>query len=134
VPRHPPNILVVDDGPDVHCLIVDVLQTEGYAVRAAEDGFTALLSVADAAPDCIVLDVLMPGLDGHDVLCLLRSRAHGMRIPVVMVTAATDEEDAWRAWGEGVDYYLTKPFAPDELLRFLRSLFDEPTRLALTPA
>jgi DNA-binding response OmpR family regulator len=130
----PPSILVVDDDPGVRNLVVDVLESEGYAVRAVEDGFAALRSVENAPPDCVVLDVMMPGLDGHDVLSLLRSRSYGTRVPVVMLTAAADDESAWRAWSSGVDYFLGKPFAPDELLRFLRHLFAEPDQMAPCPA
>jgi DNA-binding response OmpR family regulator len=118
-----PNILVVDDDPGVRRLVVDVLETEGYAVRAVEDGFAALRSVQDERPDCIVLDVMMPGMDGHDVLSQLRSHEVDDHLPVVMLTAAADDEHVWRAWSEGVDYFLSKPFAPDELLRFLHYLF-----------
>jgi len=118
-----PSILVVDDDPGVRRLVVDVLETEGYAVRAVEDGFAALRSVQNERPDCIVLDVMLPGMDGHDVLALLRSHELEEHLPVVMLTAAADDEHAWRAWSEGVDYFLAKPFAPDELLRFLHYLF-----------
>jgi len=117
------SILVVDDDPGVRRLVVDVLETEGYAVRAVEDGFAALRSVQNERPDCIVLDVMMPGMDGHDVLSLLRSHDLEEHLPVVMLTAAADDDHIWRAWSEGVDYFLSKPFAPDELLRFLHYLF-----------
>jgi DNA-binding response OmpR family regulator len=121
----PANILVVDDDASVRQLVVDVLETEGYDVRSADDGYAALHSVELAEPDCIVLDVMMPGLNGHDVLGLLRARSVNPSIPVVMLTAAADDEQAWQAWSTGVDYFLSKPFAPDELLRFLDYLFAE---------
>jgi len=97
-----PSVLVVDDDPSVRSLIVDVLEIEGYTVRAAEDGFAALRSVADTPPDCVVLDVMMPGLDGHDVLRVLRSQSHGTHVPVVMLTAASDNDSVWRGWSNGV--------------------------------
>jgi DNA-binding response OmpR family regulator len=134
VSHNSPSILVVDDDPSVRSLLIDVLETEGYAVRAAADGFAALRSVADAAPDCVVLDVMMPGLDGHEVLGALRNRVESRRVPVVMLTAAADDEDVWRAWSGGVDYYLSKPFAPEELLRFLRYLLAGPDPMAVGPA
>jgi CheY-like chemotaxis protein len=87
------------------------------------DGVAALESVESARPDCIVLDVMMPGIDGHDVLAQLRSRPVDSDIPVVMVSAAADDGHAWRAWSEGVDYFLAKPFAPEQLLRYLDYLF-----------
>jgi DNA-binding response OmpR family regulator len=129
-----PSILVVDDDPGIRSLVVDVLETEGYAVRAAEDGFAALRSVQDDRPDCIVLDVMMPGMNGHDVLLLVRSHEIEDHLPVVMLTAADDDAQMWRAWGGGVDYFLSKPFEPDELLRFLQYLFTQPAHRALNPA
>ncbi len=118
-----PNILVVDDDPTVRMLVTDVLETEGYEVHSVEDGFAALASVESSTPDCIVLDVMMPGMDGHAVLGQLRSRANDAHVPVVMLTANSCDEQAWQAWTEGVDYFLTKPFEPDELVRYLHYLF-----------
>jgi len=68
------------------------------------------------------------------VLGALRNRVESRRVPVVMLTAAADDEDVWRAWSGGVDYYLSKPFAPEELLRFLRYLLAGPDPMAVGPA
>jgi len=119
-----PSILVVDDDPAIRALLCDVLEAEGYAVRSAGDGFAALRQVQGDRPDCVVLDVMMPGLDGHAVLQRLRASEGGLDLPVVMLTAAADDSHAWQAWTEGVDYFLPKPFEPLELLRFLDHLFD----------
>ncbi|MCA1720788.1 MAG: response regulator [Actinobacteria bacterium] len=91
-------------------------------MHCAEDGFAGLRAVESVRPDCVVLDVMMPGLDGHAVLQRIRSGS-GRHLPVVMLTAAADDNQAWRAWSEGVDYFLAKPFAPEELLRYLDYLF-----------
>jgi DNA-binding response OmpR family regulator len=117
-----PKILVVDDDDAVRRMVEDVLLLDGYEVRTAEDGFAGLRWVESFQPDCVILDVMMPGMDGHAVLQRIRSRA-GSHLPVVMLTAAADDSQAWRAWTEGVDYFLSKPFEPDELLRFLDHLF-----------
>lgn len=119
----PTTILVVDDDPSVRRLICDVLEHEGYAVRLAEDGYAALRLVRSARPDAIVLDVMMPGLDGHDVLSRLREADGGPGLPIVMLTAAAGDQHAWRAWGEGVDYFLAKPFDAGALLGYLDQLF-----------
>ena len=116
------RVLVIDDDPSVRRLVCDVLEAYGYQASAAEDGFTGLRAMADYHPDCVVLDVMMPGLDGHDVLARIRATDEGSRLPVVMLTAAADDEHAWRAWTEGVDYFLAKPFEPDELLNYLSYL------------
>src|SRR3982751_5625729 len=114
-----PKILVIDDAPAVRRLVEDVLELEGYEVRTAEDGYAGLRAIDAERPDCVVLDVMMPGMDGHAVLQRIRSADGGPVLPVVMLTAAADDAQAWRAWTEGVDYFLAKPFDPDELLRYL---------------
>ena len=115
------RILVVDDDRDTRGMLKLVLETEGYLADLAADGFAALRAVDARAPDCVVLDVMLPGLDGHAVL--RKIRATRPSLPVVMLTAAAGDEHAWRAWTEGVDYFLAKPFDVDELLRFLTYLF-----------
>ena len=118
------RILVVDDDPDTRTMVRAVLEAEGYEVDTADDGFAALRAVERRNPHCVVLDVMMPGMDGHAVLTRIRA---GSRpgLPVVMLTAAAGDDQAWQAWTEGVDYFLAKPFEPDELLRFLQYLFEE---------
>jgi CheY-like chemotaxis protein len=118
-----PKILVIDDDPAVRRLVADVLELEGFEVTTADDGFAGLRAIESDQPDCIVLDVMMPGLDGHGVLQRIRS-SPSRHLPVVMLTAAADDNQAWRAWTEGVDYFLSKPFEPEELLRFLDHLFE----------
>ena len=118
-----PKILVIDDDAAVRRLVVDVLELEGFEVLTAEDGFAGLRAIEAHMPDCVVLDVMMPGLDGHGVLQRIRSGAT-RHLPVVMLTAAADDNQAWRAWTEGVDYFLSKPFEPEELLRYLDYLFE----------
>ena len=116
------RILVVDDSPSVRALVRDVLELEGHVVRVAEDGYAALRAVAAERPDGVVLDVVMPGMDGHEVLARLRAMAGGLELPVVMLTASADDATAWRGWAGGVDLLLGKPFDPDELLRSLEGL------------
>ncbi len=117
-----PKILVIDDDAAIRGLITDVLEAEDYDVVTAEDGFMGLKLVETAQPDCVVLDIMMPGIDGHAVLNRIRG-ASGPALPVVMLTAAADDAQAWQAWTEGVDYFLAKPFDAHELLRFLDNLF-----------
>ena len=119
-----PKILVVDDDPAIRSLVSDSLEIEGYDVLAAEDGFSALRAIEAHRPDCVLLDVMMPGLDGHQVLQRIRSAEDTPALPVVMLTAYSDDANAWQAWTEGVDYFLPKPFDSDELLRYLSYLFE----------
>ena len=118
------KILVVDDDPSVRTLVRDVLEIEGYVVDVAADGYAGLRRITDDRPDCVVLDIMMPGLDGHEVLQRIRAAEGGAALPVVMLTAAADDNHAWQAWSGGVDYFLAKPFDPSELLRYLDHLFD----------
>ena len=118
-----PKILVIDDDPGICALVKDVLELEGFEVTIAGDGYAGLRAIEADRPDCVVLDVMMPGLDGHGVLTRIRSGG-GRHLPVVMLTAHADDGQAWQAWTEGVDYFLSKPFEPEELLRFLDYLFE----------
>jgi DNA-binding response OmpR family regulator len=119
-----PKILVIDDDPSVRSLVADSLEIEGYEVHTAEDGFSGLRAIEAHKPDCVLLDVMMPGLDGHQVLQRIRSAEDRPALPVVMLTAYSDDATAWQAWTEGVDYFLAKPFDADELLRYLDYLFE----------
>jgi DNA-binding response OmpR family regulator len=118
------KILIVDDDASVRALVRDVLEVEGYEVDVAEDGFAGLRRIEAERPDCVVLDIMMPGMDGHGVLQRIRAAEGGPTLPVVMLTAAADDSQAWQAWSGGVDYFLAKPFDPSELLRYLDYLFD----------
>ena len=116
------RILVVDDDPSVRDLVRAVLEVEGHDVELAADGYAALRAVAAGRPDGVVLDVMMPGMDGHEVLARLRATTGGLELPVVMLTAAADDANAWRGWTGGVDYFLGKPFEAEQLLRCLGHL------------
>ena len=122
-----PKILVIDDDPSVRSLVADSLEIEGYEVHTAEDGFSGLRAIEAHKPDCVLLDVMMPGLDGHQVLQRIRSAEERPALPVVMLTAYSDDATAWQAWTEGVDYFLAKPFDAEELLRYLSYLFETTT-------
>jgi DNA-binding response OmpR family regulator len=109
------RILVVDDDPAIRQLLTDVLELEGYDVSTAVDGITAVHAIQSATPDFVVLDVMMPGLDGFAVLGVIRSLS-GEPVPVLMLTAAAEPESVTRAWTSGVDYYMAKPFSADAIL------------------
>src|SRR5262249_7687349 len=114
------RILVVDDEPAVRTALRRALLLEGYDVDLAADGFEALDAVTARPPDALVLDVLMPRLDGLDAC--RRLRAGGDRTPVLMLTARDAIADRVAGLDAGADDYLVKPFALDELLARLRAL------------
>ncbi|GAA2530356.1 response regulator transcription factor [Pilimelia columellifera] len=114
-------ILVIDDDPGTCQLLTDALQHQGYSVQTAGDGLAGLRTFEAVHPDFVVLDADMPLLDGHAVLRTVRDR-DGDPVPVLMLTAATPLNGAARAWPDGVDYCLTKPFTPDEVTKLVNSL------------
>ncbi|NBE56032.1 response regulator transcription factor, partial [Streptomyces boluensis] len=119
-PAAAPKVLVVDDEPEVRYAVEDGLIVEGYRVRGAADGLAALAAVADWEPDVLVLDVMMPGLDGLGVC--RRLRALGDRTPVLVLTALGSVSERVDGLDAGADDYLVKPFALDELVARIRAL------------
>jgi two-component system, OmpR family, response regulator MprA len=114
------RVLVVDDEPPVREALERALRLEGYEVELAAGGAEALHRLALGAPDAVVLDVLMPGVDGLDVC--RRLRRDGNRAPVLMLTARDGVSDRVSGLDAGADDYLAKPFALEELLARLRAL------------
>jgi len=116
------TILVVDDDPGVVRVVEINLTQEGYQVRTAGDGEEALASIAQAPPDLIVMDVMMPRLDGFETLKRLKGDPATAEIPILMLTARAQDEDVFEGYGTGAQWYLTKPFDPVELRRVVRHL------------
>ncbi len=116
-----PRILVVDDVPENVRLLEAVLVPRGYEVLTAHDGVEALELVASREPDLILLDVMMPGLDGYAVCTRLRENDETAVLPVIMVTSSIGQEKT-RAIEAGADDFIPKPFNHDELLTRVRSL------------
>jgi two-component system response regulator MprA len=114
------RVLVVDDEPDVREALVTALELDGHRVATAGDGLDALTTLGHGEFDAIVLDVLMPRLDGFEVC--RRLRAAGNRTPILILTARDSEEDTIRGLDLGADDYLVKPFALGELLARVRAL------------
>ncbi len=106
------RVLIVDDEAGIRELCRVNLALAGYDVVEAADGFQALERIAQAKPDVIFLDVLMPGMSGWELLAKLREDEATAQIPVVMLTALDSEDDQIRGWEGGVVDYLTKPFNP----------------------
>lgn len=105
-------ILVVDDEPRMIQFIRMNLELEGYRVTQATNGLEALNKVRDELPDLVILDVMMPELDGFETLRMLREISN---VPVIMLTVKADEDDKVKGLGLGADDYVTKPFSPREL-------------------
>ena len=114
------SILVVDDDVRIAASIRRALAYEGYSVSEAHDGVTALSEIRNRVPDLVVLDIMLPGIDGIEVCRRIRSA--GDDVAVLMLTARTTVEDRVEGLDSGADDYLVKPFAHEELLARVRSL------------
>jgi two-component system copper resistance phosphate regulon response regulator CusR len=115
------TVLVVDDDPINRKLLARSIVRDGHAVIAAEDGRQALDRVRDETPDVVLLDILMPGMDGFAVLKQIKADSALRDIPVIMISALEDFESVIRCIELGADDYLPKPFAFDELLARIRA-------------
>lgn len=112
----PQRVLVVDDEPDIVALVVYHLARAGYRVSSASTGPDAVALARRERPDLVVLDLMLPGMSGFDVLREIRANEETRRIAVLMLTARKDEPDRIRGLSLGADDYLTKPFSPQELV------------------
>jgi two-component system, OmpR family, phosphate regulon response regulator PhoB len=109
------RILVVDDEPDITALVAYHLAKAGYRVSTAANGPDALKAAREERPDIVILDVMLPGVSGYDVLAELRRREETRDVGVILLTARREEPDRIRGLSLGADDYLTKPFSPAEL-------------------
>jgi DNA-binding response OmpR family regulator len=115
----PHRVLVVEDDPTLRLVIRDNLESEGYQVDLAADGASAVKHTQAAAPDLIVLDLMLPDRDGLDLLPILRLRG---QVPIIILTARTQQAEKLRGLHLGADDYITKPFDPEELLARIRAV------------
>jgi CheY-like chemotaxis protein len=120
----PLRVLVVEDDDVIRQLISVNLELEGFDVVPAVDGLDALEKVAEAMPDVITLDVMMPRLDGWATAERLRDNPDTAKVKIILLSARAQESDLLRGEQLGVDAYLTKPFDPDELIALIRQLAD----------
>lgn len=112
----PARILVVEDERDIAALVAYHLTKEGYRVRTAEGGNEALEAVSAERPDLVLLDLMLPGFSGYEVLAEIRRRPELTEVPIIVLTARREESDRIKGLELGADDYLTKPFSPRELV------------------
>lgn len=125
------DVLVVDDDPGIRSLVRLVMESEGLTVDEAADGRAALSYLRAATPRCVILDVMMPGVDGFGVLAEMSARRIPSETRFVMLTCKSQEKDFLRGWRSGAHEYVTKPFDPDELVgRVSGVLWADPGALA----
>jgi DNA-binding response OmpR family regulator len=117
------RVLVADDEADIRDILALNLEADGVDVQLADNGEDAVALADELLPDLIVLDIMMPRLDGIGALSALRANPRTCAIPVVLLTAKATDDEIMRGWQAGADYYITKPFNIDELLHFIEYLF-----------
>src|SRR3954470_18481369 len=122
------DVLVVDDDPDIRGMLAFLMEDEGHHVRVAADGEAGLRALMDCAPDCLIVDMMMPRLDGLGLLKARRQNGLAPETRVIILTCKTGERDYVRGWELGADEYLTKPFDAEEVVTRVAEL------LAMLPA
>ncbi|NOZ77610.1 MAG: response regulator [Acidobacteria bacterium] len=120
------RVFVVDDEPDVVELIETVLELEGYGVESETNGRQALARILKDPPDLVILDLMMPDLDGMELLKLLRAQPQGADVPVVIVSARTGQLDQMGSLQLGANAYICKPFSNRELVAQVEQLIGLP--------
>lgn len=117
-----PRILAVDDEPNIVRLIQVNLERDGYTVETANNGAQALAKIRQNRPDLLVSDVMMPEMDGFELLANVRRDPMLQDLPVIMLTAKAQDRDVMEGYTRGADMYLTKPFNPMELKQFVKRI------------
>jgi two-component system sensor histidine kinase ChiS len=116
------NVLIVEDDPDARKVLSLILKLDGYQISTASGGKEALDAMATLVPDLILLDVMMPGMDGYQVCEWVRSNPATARVPVVMLSGKADPESVAHGLEVGADEYLAKPIAPSTLTAELKKV------------
>jgi DNA-binding response OmpR family regulator len=115
------SVLVVDDEPTARSMLRLILVRAGFEVREAKDGYEALAAVERNMPDLMILDIMMPGIDGFVVCQTLRNNEKAADLPIIMLSARADRESVNKGLSVGATEYLTKPVKPDELTEHVRA-------------
>ena len=119
------TIMVVDDNPDIITIVKTILEGKGYNVLSAVSGPELLSHLKIEKPDLIILDIMMPEMDGLEVLSRLKGAAEWAAIPVILLTAKVQYEDVLGGYKLGADYYITKPFTSTQLVNGINLLLGE---------
>lgn len=122
------KVLVVDDHPAVVGLISEALMAEGFTVLSAENGTDGLAVIEAQHPDLVILDIVMPVMNGLQLLRMLRSKPETLYLPVILLTGRDGHADMLDGWMGGADRYLTKPCNMGELLAAVREMLAAPAR------
>ncbi|MBI4489698.1 MAG: response regulator [Deltaproteobacteria bacterium] len=119
------TIMVVDDNPDIVTIVKTILEGRGYSVQCAYSGLEVFTRLEEQKPDLIILDVMLPQMDGLEVLTRLKGAPDTSSIPVILLTAKVQYEDVLGGYKLGADYYITKPFTSTQLINGINLLLGE---------
>lgn len=119
------RILVTEDDPDIRNLIAISLRRAGHVIELAEDGESALVMARANPPDLVIVDVMMPGISGHDVAQRLTNDPRTANIPILMLSARGQARDIDEGLASGAHAYVVKPFSPRELVARVNEMLDE---------
>ena len=119
------TIMIVDDNPDIVTIVKTILEGKGYVVQTAYSGMEVFSRLEEKKPDLIILDVMLPQMDGLEVLTRLKGTAESSSIPVILLTAKVQYEDVLGGYKLGADYYITKPFTSTQLINGINLLLGE---------
>jgi|SRR5690349_8658285 CheY-like chemotaxis protein len=119
------TIMVVDDNPDIITIVRTILEGKGYKVTSAYSGTELLSCLEKEKPDLVVLDIMMPQMDGLEVLTRMKAAPDTASIPVILLTAKVQYEDVLGGYKLGADYYITKPFTSTQLINGINLLLGE---------
>ena len=119
------TIIVVDDNPDIVNIVKAILEGKGYNVLTAYSGAELFACLEQQKPDLIILDIMMPEMDGLQVLTRLKNASETSSIPVILLTAKVQYEDVLGGYKLGADYYITKPFTSTQLINGINLLLGE---------
>ncbi len=119
------TIMLVDDNPDIITIVKTILEGKGYSVLSASSGPELLNLLKSQKPDLIILDIMMPEMDGLEVLTRLKGMADTTSIPIILLTAKVQYEDVLGGYKLGADYYITKPFTSTQLINGINLLLGE---------
>ena len=119
------TIMVVDDNPDIITIVRTILEGKWFKVLSASSGAECLATLKTQKPDLIVLDIMMPDMDGLEVLTRLKATSEFSNVPVVLLTAKVQYEDVLGGYKLGADYYITKPFTSTQLINGINLLLGD---------
>ena len=119
------KILVADDSKFVLEIVETVLQSEGFEVVTAVDGTEAWDKIQSEKPDVVIIDIVMPGMNGYEICKKIKSTEELKGLPILVLTTKAQEKDVELAQTSGADLYMTKPFDPDELAQKVRKFFEK---------